>query len=158
MILAIDPGTEQSGWVLYDSGEVVGCGVLPNPDMLARVQAGGAGLQGGSMGVDLLAIEMVASYGMPVGREVFETVIWTGRFQQAWRDPESVRRVPRLAVKMHLCHSARAKDPNVWQALVDRFGPVGTKLNPGPLWGVKAHMRAALALAVTVDDQQRVPA
>jgi hypothetical protein len=100
-------------------------------------------------GAEIFAIEMVASYGMPVGREVFETVRWIGRFQQAWRDPETVRFVYRKDVKLHLCGSARAKDANIRQALIDKLGPVGTKAVPGPLYGVKSHIWSALAVAVT---------
>jgi hypothetical protein len=32
--------------------------------------------------------------------------------------------------KMNICHSMRAKDSNIRQALIDRFGVVGTKKNP----------------------------
>lgn len=149
MILAIDPGTEQSGWCLFDGGRVIDSGVLPNAEMLLETTWSSA---------KTLAIEMVASYGMPVGREVFETVRWIGRFQQCWRNgdgPEAVRLVYRRDVKLHLCGSMKAKDPNVWQALKDRLGEPGTKKNPGPLYGVQSHARAALAVAVTVYDQIR---
>ena len=146
MILAIDPGTVQSGWCTFHAGKVIFSGVLSNADMLRRVAC--AQESAGSV----LAIEMVASYGMPVGREVFETVRWIGRFQQAWRDPEAVRLVYRREVKLHLCGSMKAKDANVWQALIDKLGPVGTKACPGPLYGVKSHARSALAVAVTAAE------
>ena len=32
--------------------------------------------------------------------------------------------------KMNICHTMRAKDSNIRQALIDRFGEVGTKKNP----------------------------
>jgi hypothetical protein len=148
MILAIDPGTVQSGWCVYDGAEkrVRLSGVEPNPKMLEWLR------EWPPVAEDSLAIEMVASYGMPVGKEVFETVRWIGRFQQAWRDPEAVRLIYRQEVKLHLCGSPRAKDPNVWQALKDRLGEPGTKKNPGPLYGVQSHARAALAVAVFVAD------
>ena len=98
---------------------------------------------------DELAIEMVASYGMAVGKEVFETVRWIGRFQQCWRDPDAVRLIYRRDVKLHLCGSPRAKDANIRQALIDQLGPVGVKREPGPLYGVKSHAWSALAVAVT---------
>jgi hypothetical protein len=79
-------------------------------------------------------------------------VRWIGRFQQAWRDPEEVRLVYRREVKLHLCGSMKAKDANVWQALIDKLGPVGTKACPGPLYGVKSHARSALAVAVTAAE------
>lgn len=141
MIFAIDPGTRQSGWVLFDAGRVLDCGVHDNHDLLRWVQAG--------QGADELAIEMVASYGMSVGRDVFETVRWIGRFQQAWRNPEAVRFVYRQDVKLHLCKSPRANDGNVRQALIDMLGPKGTKRQPGPTYGVSSHAWAALAVAVT---------
>jgi hypothetical protein len=148
VILAIDPGTVQSGWCLYGPPGIHSA-VVPNHELLAKV------LQYAVSDYHFettLAIEMVASYGMPVGREVFETVRWIGRFQQAWRDPEAVRLVYRKDVKLHLCGSPKAKDANIWQALKDRMGEVGTKKNPGPLYGVSSHARAALAVAVFTHD------
>ncbi len=142
-ILAIDPGTTESGWVHLRRGKVIESGVLRNGDMLHQVQA--------AHGIDVLAIEMVASYGMAVGKEVFETVRWIGRFQQAWRSPESVRLVYRKDVKLHLCGSPRAKDANIRQALIDLVGPQGKKAAPGPTYGVRSHAWAALAVAVTTE-------
>jgi len=145
-IFAIDPGPEQSGWVTYrpDDLGVLESGVWPNQRLLAELPRDSVGAR--------VAVEMIASYGMAVGREVFETCVWIGRFQQAAHSPGQVLRIERRLIKLHHCGSARAKDTNIWQALVDRFGPVGTKAAPGPLYGVKSHARAALALAVYVAD------
>jgi hypothetical protein len=103
-----------------------------------------------------LVIEQIASFGMAVGAEVFETVFWTGRFYEAWPGASTRHRLPRSAVKMHLCQTMRAKDSNIRQALADRFGGSGawgTKKAKGPLWGVTGHALAALAVAVTWHDQ-----
>lgn len=139
-ILALDPGPAQSGWALFDGGRVAGAGVLPNADALRMVQESAA---------DMLAVEMIASYGMAVGREVFETCVWVGRFQQAWRDPSGVKLLYRQEVKLHLCKSPRAKDANIRQALLDLLGPQGSKKAPGPTYGVASHAWAALGVAVT---------
>lgn len=141
LILAVDPGTIQSGWCTFQDACVLASGVLPNTEIMLDLKAGHV--------ADILAIEMVASYGMPVGKEVFETVRWIGRFQQAWRDPEAVKLIYRRDVKLYLCGNMRAKDPHVWQALIDKLGPVGNKATPGPLYGVKSHARSAVAVAVT---------
>lgn len=142
-IVSIDPGTTESGWCQFRDGRIHDSGVMDNHDLVRR-------LQGMGTWADTLAIEMVASYGMAVGREVFETCVWVGRFQQAWHIPESARLVYRRDVKLHLCGSAKAKDANIRQALLDLLGPQGTKKAPGPTYGVKSHAWAALALAVTV--------
>lgn len=154
MIFAIDPGTKQSGWVLLSSGRVADAGVSDNHDLLRWVQHG--------QGADMLAIEMVASYGMAVGRDVFETVRWIGRFQQAWRDPEAVKLVYRMEVKQRLCKSSQAKDANIRAALLDLFPAtgggktpqIGTKGQPGPLYGISSHAWAALGVAVTASGGQ----
>lgn len=145
-ILAIDPGTEQSGWCVFTNGFIFGCGIQSNADLLDRLLHECGDLY------DILAIEMIASYGMPVGAEVFATCRWVGRFQQAWRDPEAVRLIYRKDVKMHLCGTPRAKDGNIRQALIDKLGPAGTKKVPGPTYGVKSHAWAALAVAVTAAE------
>jgi hypothetical protein len=93
-----------------------------------------------------VAIEWIESYGMAVGQEVFRTVFQIGRMQQQLGP---VRLIPRRDVKLTLCGSARAKDTNIRQALIDAIGEVGTKKNPGPLYGVSGHYWAALGVAYT---------
>lgn len=148
MIFAIDPGTTESGYALLHDGKVQDSGVRPNEHILSWLQSWHK-----DMG-DIIAIEMIASYGMAVGREVFETCVWVGRFQQAWHTPDAVRLVYRRDVKLHLCGDSRAKDPNIRQALLDLIGPQGTKKAPGPTYGVKSHAWAALAVAATVAKLQ----
>lgn len=143
-LLAIDPGTTDSGFVLMQGDRIIQSGVIDNHEMLEKV---------GSSGAEELAIEMIASYGMAVGKEVFQTCVWVGRFQQAWHSPEAVKLVFRKDVKLHLCGSPRAKDANIRQALIDKLGPQGKKACPGPTYGVSSHAWAALAVAVLVIEQ-----
>lgn len=155
MILALDPGTTQTGFVRFDGERVRESGVLANPDLLHWLQ------QEAQLDGHELAIEMIASYGMPVGREVFETCVWIGRFVQAWHAPDAVRLVYRKDVKVHLCGTTKAKDPNVRQAILDLFPrsgggatpQVGTKGQPGPLYGVSSHAWPALGVALVVRHQ-----
>ena len=153
-VLAIDPGTLRSAYVLLDDEcKLLDFGILANFEMVFMLRQRLVANQ-------VLAIEMIASYGMPVGREVFETCVWIGRFAEAHRD--EWHRVYRKDVKMHLCGSTRAKDPNVRQALLDRYGPgreiaIGTKRAQGPLYGVSADVWAALAVGVTFQDRQKLP-
>ncbi len=144
-VLAIDPGTEQSAYVVYD-GAVLEYGILDNEDFAREVREW-------TNYLNHMAIEMVACYGMPVGAEVFETCVWIGKFESAWGDCD-ISRVYRKDVKLHLCGQPRAKDANIRQALIDKFGPgkeraIGRKATPGPLYGIKSHEWAALAVAVT---------
>jgi hypothetical protein len=155
VILAIDPGTDQSGWAVFDGERVDDCGVMDNVDLLNNLRSMPDNGQ-------KLAIEMIASYGMAVGREVFETCVWIGRFQQAWHSPDAVRLVYRKDVKLHLCGTTKAKDPNVRQAIIDLFPrtgggktpQIGTKKAPGPLFGVSSHAWPALAVAITAANQK----
>jgi hypothetical protein len=169
LIIAVDPGTELSayiiaaitrGWSPTTQGwsergiEILEHDILPNEDVRDLLQARGAFAH-----YERLSIEMVSSYGMPVGREVFETVLWTGRMIEAWRG-NLYRKIYRKDVKLHLCGSSRAKDPNVRQAVLDRWPAtgggkipqVGTKKNPGPLYGISSHTWAALAVAITAAE------
>jgi len=150
-MLAIDPGPTRSGFVLLnEDNRVATSGVMLNGAVLAMLEHWPDPFTN-------LAIEMIASYGMPVGREVFETCVWIGRFQQAWEGEQPVSLVYRQTVKLHLCGNVRAKDQNVRQALLDLYPAtgggkvpqVGTKRQPGPLYGVSTHAWAALGAAVT---------
>lgn len=93
-----------------------------------------------------VAIEWIESFGMAVGQEVFRTVFQIGRMKEVIG---SVRLIPRRDVKLTVCGSARAKDANIRQSLIDTLGVVGTKKDPGPLFGVAGHYWAALGVAYT---------
>lgn len=153
-IYGVDPGSEHSAMVIYDADQrKVACADdLPNSEMRACLRLSGA--EGATV-----VCEWIASYGMPVGAEVFTTCYWVGVFAaEVERGGGRMLLLPRPDVKLHMCHSRRAKDANVRQALLDRFGPgrqtaVGTKKAPGPLYGVSNHAWAALAVAVTQADR-----
>jgi len=145
MLLAIDPGNIESAFV------VIGDGLRPewyekakNEDVLTYIY------DGCFKNCEIAAIEMVASYGMAVGKEVFETCVWIGRFMEALEKWSDIKLVYRKDVKMTLCGSMRAKDSNIRQALIDRYGVVGTKKNPGWFYGFKGDIWSAYAVAVTV--------
>ena len=92
---------------------------------------------------------------MAVGAEVFDTVCWAGRFAEAAHRVPVVM-LPRRAVKLALCGDSRAKDANIRQALIDRFGgsaAIGRKAAPGPLYGITRDVWSALAIAVTYTIQ-----
>lgn len=100
--------------------------------------------------IDIFAVEMVASFGMPVGAEVFETVKWIGKFErQAEIGMLKVIEIKRHEEKTILCYNSRAKDANIRQALIDLIGPQGTKKAPGPTYGISGDRWSALAVAVT---------
>lgn len=140
-LLAIDPGTTESGWVaLTVDNKIWLSGVESNLTVLDRVYGWGG----------KVAIERFEARGMaaPMGDSSVETILWTGRFMEASVSTPTM--VKRSAVKLHLCGTTQAKDPNVRQALIDIFGPKGTKAAPGGTYGVSKHAWAALGVAATV--------
>lgn len=151
IVLAIDPGNIQSAYVLWDGVNILNKGIAGNEEVRRVVRENAA------LGFPpTLAIEQIKSYGMSVGESIFETCVWTGRFMQTWIDQDNEKnlvRIPRTQVKVHLCQSARAKDGNVRQALIDRFGAPGTKKSQGVTYGVSKDIWAALAVAVCAHDR-----
>ena len=146
MIFAIDPGTEQSGWVRYEGGRILDCGIDSNEQILLK-------LLDARITDDLAVETMQANYAATVGAHVIGTLIWIGRFQQQWHRPASVLLLSRQAIKQHVCGNVKANDAGVRQALIDKLGPPGTKKKPGPTYGVTSHAWSALAVAVTAQHQ-----
>ena len=149
--IGIDPGPKTSGVVAIRECGVTECEAAnDNQDLLNWLADLNHDVEWSYDSIVL--IEWIESYGMPVGAETFHTCRWVGRFQQAALDAGmAVELVPRKTVKMTLCGSMRAKDSNVRQALIDRYGgsrgvAVGTKKKPGPLYGVSGHAWSALAV------------
>lgn len=150
--MAIDPGPTESAYAIISNRDLspVEFGKIPNDqlrDRLARYRGP-------------VAIETIASYGMPVGAEVFDTCIWVGRYietiiRSSGRHAELVKRQP---VRLHHTHSIKATDANVTRALVDRFTPgqpnygKGSKIDPGWFYGFAGDIWQAYALAVYAAD------
>ena len=157
IILGIDPGSEKSAILLYESHQkvIINADIFTNAECLVFMRKWFHEAR-----PEFMAIEMVASYGMPVGKSVFETVFWIGRFWEAVGDDIGKSFIYRSQVKMHLCNSMRAKDSNIRQALIDKFGgsreaAIGTKKKKGPLYGISKDLWSALAVAVTYAETRR---
>lgn len=142
-ILAIDPGPVESAYLVWSDDGMV-CAMLRRNESIAQLIR-----QGSFKECNVMAIEMIACYGMPVGKETFETCVWIGRFIEAahphWNLGE--RLIYRRDIKIHLCGSMKAKDSNIRQALIDKYGAPGTKKNKGKTYGISGHLWAALAVA-----------
>ena len=160
-LLAIDPGTRESAWVILDTvwsvpvrladgsaataPRLIDFGIIPNDDLLLLLRGIAA-----DRSADAAVIERVQPLGMSVSDDVFETVYWSGRFAEALY-PRPVTRLGRKAEKAHFCGTTRAKDPNVNAVVKDRYGGAtakGTKASPGPLYGVSRDVWAALAVGL----------
>ena len=144
-IFGLDPGPTVSGWAILDAGRVVDSGVDDNNDLRVWVEHG--------QRAQTLAIEVFEARGMPIGNDSVRTMLWTGRFIEAF--PGKVIEVQRRAVKSFLCGDMKAGDPHIRQALIDLIGPQGTKKAPGATYGVKSHAWAALGVACTVAQHLR---
>ena len=150
-ILAIDPGTIESAYCVIDEEtyKPEEFGKVKNEILLNLIYS----RLSNSVNYYTMVIEMIASYGMPVGKEVFDTCIWIGRFVEAY--DKDYKFIYRKDEKINICNSMKAKDSNIRQALIDRFGEVGTKKNPGWFYGFKADIWQAYAVGVTYLDMAK---
>lgn len=164
MILAIDPGNVESGYALLDINlKPIEKGKVKNEILLEDIRMDRFWSNSPKDEEYHIAIEMIASYGMPVGVEVFETCVWIGRFIQAIGNGIEPRFIYRKDEKMNLCQSMKANDATIKQALVDRFAAgeknygKGTKKEPGWFYGFSKDIWAAYAVGVTYYDKYIEP-
>ena len=163
-IIAVDPGPVESAYVVLNSklspGELMEFGKYRNTICRERLE------YWLEPDITYFGIEMPACYGMAVGRDVFDTCAMVGHFEalafqqgisptriyRKHRSPEGIE-----SVVMAICKDSRAKDSNVRQALIDMYPAtgggsipqIGTKKQPGPLYGVTKDVWAALAVGIT---------
>lgn len=154
-ICAIDPGNIQSAYCLMTPDlQPVSFMKAENEvmyeDMMSAVRCH-------ATADTVFVIEDIVSYGMSVGREVFDTCKWIGRLQERLKDMD-VSFVNRLQEKQTICHSQKANDTTIRQALIDRFAygvpnkGKGTKKEPGWFYGFRADVWSAYAVGVTYHD------
>ncbi len=136
-IIGIDPGDTHTAIAVLEDGRIVNTEYCDNDKVLSL-------LWRRCQKTTVFVCEMIASYGMPVGKTIFETCVFIGQIRQVI---PSLRFITRISVKSAICHSAKAKDGNIRQALIDAYGPAGTKKAPGPTYGISGDMWAALAVA-----------
>jgi hypothetical protein len=67
-VFAIDPGSTQSAWLRFDDHRPQGFGITANGVLVRALRTGDL--------PEVIVIEKVESYGMAVGAEVFDTVLW----------------------------------------------------------------------------------
>ncbi len=143
IILAIDPGSERTGFVVMDSN---GIPLLFDKIDNATLIVGLYRLIKDNAVTDV-AIEMVESYGKSVSASIFETCIMIGRIEENIRAHHGgVRevRVMRKDVKLALTGNYSNKDADVRQACINRLG-----YRPK---GMANDMWAAQAVGITYID------
>ena len=163
-VFAIDPGNIESGYCLVEyKGDkitkILESGKVENNELLYGLFR--------TYGMRYhddppqLAIELIESYGMAVGRTVFDTCIWTGRFIQRVMDKKDVSAkvevnfITRREEKLEICKSVKANDSNIRRQLIDLYAQhdfqngKGTKRDKDFFYGFKADMWAAFAVAHT---------
>ena len=162
VVFAVDPGNTHSAYAIMTEQpehdyRLLEFGKYENKECMDRM----IGWLSKYLKPDRVVIERVASYGLAVGREVFETCEWIGRFSQEAEKYVPVDYVFRKDEKITICGNMKAKDSNIRQALIDRFAETdlkngkGTKKNPDYFYGVSKDCWAAIAVAVTYLDMQK---
>lgn len=120
--IGLDPGTTRTAWIeLGANGVPVNWAWEANETVVRHIRRNWYR----SDSLFKFAIEWITSQGMAVGKDIFDTVRWVGRFQEAYERPPNAKDtllIPRSDIKLDLCGSARAKDANVRQALIDFYG------------------------------------
>ena len=160
IILSIDPGNEESAYCLYsiktnsldvdlsETHKILEFGKIKNEDLIKYVRE--ETFEGNYIGYDYIVIEGIISYGMPIGKTTLHTKFFVGRlFQLALSKVEenNIFIISRKEVLLHHCGSVRAKDSNLRQALIDKFGEPGTKKSPGFTYGISKDVWSAFGIA-----------
>lgn len=148
-VLAIDEGNEYSGYcVVLDDFSPAEFGKVTNDELLKHLGDIFEKYKGIS-----LAIEKFESYGMPVGRSVFDSCVWAGRFIQACQEQGiEYEWVSRKEEKLIICGSLKANDTTIRRALINMFCDhdyrtgKGTKKKPDYFYGFKADVWSAFAI------------
>ena len=157
-ILAIDVGTTDSGYVIMtmpdeDTLNIIQAGKVDNNTLLKIIK---------NADYNEAVYEQFQCYGMAVGESTIESITWNGRVIQSVIDRgKKIERIYRKEEKMTLCHSMKARDANIRQALIDRYAKKdkkrgrGTKKEPDTFYGVTRDVWQAVAVGVTYLEKKR---
>lgn len=152
LILAIDPGTYQSAYVLWNGEQLLKTGIMLNHELyevFVEIQS-------------FVKFQEIHTYiegfeprGNRIDQNCIDTIWWAGQFY-AWCHFFQLNpsRIPRGHVKKHFKvkqrHTHNA-DTQIRQALIEKYGPKPTKSYPNPVYStcrMAADIWQAWALAV----------
>lgn len=149
-VLAIDPGNIDSAYCILDrdTQRPLAHEKINNVELERK-------LKDGEIQFDEAAIEIVSSYGLVAGRDLFNTCIEIGRLSVIIESlGVKVFGCYRRDVKLHLTGVGASKDANVRAALIEMYAKhdfrngKGTKANPDWWYKFRADEWAAAGLAV----------
>lgn len=148
MILAIDPGNEESAFVLFDekNEKILESGKLVNETLCEKIKTDIKNK------ADICCIEMLSAYGQ-VGKTVLDTCVWVGIFAESFGRTK-VEFIFRKSIVTFLTGSPKSNDSAIRTVMISRYGDGNTrsKQKGNILEGLKADMWQALALAVYKSD------
>jgi hypothetical protein len=156
-VFAIDPGTFQSAFVVWNGQCIKGAGIIPNEDLLLKLRT----LHTLNLIDPFVVCEQMDATGQRIGEETIQTICWYGRFWGAVdenRPRIGFSLIRRSDVGLHLCFATHPGDTAIGIVLRDRFGPKPTKKKPNKVYGefrLKRDEWQAFALAVTFMDNRR---
>jgi len=156
-IIGIDPGNKETAMCVFDGTKIVYCEKIDNKQFFQYLDHEITQATANSNhDVPAIFIEDIQSMGMAVGQEVFDTAKMIGRIQQKLEDWHyGYNMVKRTEIKLHHCNTTRAKDTNIRQSLIDRFGDKGTKKEPGFFFGIAGSDQwSSCAIAIYGHDKQ----
>jgi hypothetical protein len=157
IILAIDPGPKESGYLIFDSAfyhlenkigpKIIEFGKIPNDHIFTLI------FNKKTLKFNFLVIEGIVNYGTPVGKDTVNTIFWYGRFYQFALEhnilpKENIYIVSRQEIKMQHCKkTAGITDSNINFMLREKYGQPGTQKAKGPTYGIYNDVWSALAIA-----------
>jgi Holliday junction resolvasome RuvABC endonuclease subunit len=139
-IIGIDPGSAETAYCIVRDDLTISCAdKLPNGEFIYFLRR---------CGVSAVAVEGIQSYGMAVGREVFDTCYMVGRILQTSEDlnlPVSIYNRPEYSKS--ICGVGKVTDAVLRSSLMARFG--GDKKGEAlHLLKGNSDKRSAFAIAV----------
>ncbi len=158
-VLAIDPGSQVSGYVEFSDGKIIRHGITCNEGLLKMIEI----FDARNCAIEFTPPYAMASRKMPgkpvhhyVPSQVFEAAFFAGRVAQEWMSHRG--ELPKLmkrgdVLKFITGKRTRVNDKDVRAALIERFGgeeAIGRKAPIGKR--ITSHCWAALAVAVTYEE------
>jgi len=134
IVLSLDPGNIESAFILWDGDKEI----MLNKDKIPNIELKSK-LFELTKQVEIVLIEYISSYHMPVGQSIFDVACWCGIFKEICESYDvKVKFVFRPSIKMHHAHALRkVNDAVINSILREKYGEDNTIKKPNKVyWNV----------------------